>query len=1452
NLKDDNGNVIATTTTLADGSYEFTGLTPGDYSVQFVLPLGSEYSPLNASGDEATDSDADPAMSGMTEVVTLVSGQTNDDLDAGLYEPASIGDFVWLDEDGDGVQDDGEDGVEGVTVNLKDENGKVIASTTTEADGSYEFTDLTPGDYSVQFVLPANNTFSPLNASGDEANDSDADPSMSGMTEVVTLTSGQTNDDLDAGINSIADLNLVKRVDEIFPNVGDIVTFSIIVENDGPNTATGVGVRDSIPNGYNSIDNISDGGMLTDDIMNWTGISIPAGEKITLTFTAEVLPPGENVDYVNIARVEESDQFDPDSEPGNVADTDGDGIIGSEDFDGRKDDDDEDDGDEAWVEPQIADLSLIKSVSNTTPFVGETVTFTISMTNSGPSNATGVDVSDLVPDGYSSISNISDGGILSGSTITWSNLEVNALSTKDLTFTATVEANGNYVNVAQIDAADQFDPDSEPGNPADSNPGGGIGSEDDDGTQDPNDEDDGDDAVVNPLTASVNIEKLTNGFDSDIAPGQLILFLNGTEKPVEWTYQVTNNGSSDLVNLEVVDNIEGDVCVIDELKVGETIECKLTGITKEGMYANVATVTGTPVNPNTGEPTDLTVMDDDPSHYAGVRFNIEQTVSDNLVCPGEEVDVMVAIRLFPTGDPEIDENIEFRNVRFNSEGLMEVLDVNSIYFDENSDPNDDGILTPDEFEFVWNYSLEITENSKYMVTDTFDVFFNDVFVDMMTAKDSIMVDVSEEECSQLGDLVWFDEDADGIKDDNEDGINGITVNLYVDSDKNGEPDNPGMPIETTTTMLNLNTGNNGYYQFTGLIPDGYVVEFVDPSGNYLFSPQDEGADETADSDADPATGFTNNIMLMTGDSNQDVDAGLFLPAFIGNYVWNDENGDGLQGDDENGIPGVTVTLTDENGNEVLDVNGNIVGNETTDGNGEYSFDNLLPGMYIVTFASPDGFIATQQDVLGGTTNTDQGDVDVDSDADPMTGQSHIIDLTAGETDDKIDAGFFEPGSIGDYVWNDEDGDGIQDDDEVGVNGITVNLYTDEDMDGMIEPGQIPLETTSTMNNPIGGSAGFYEFDELPSGKYLVEIEADGYVISNANQGGDDTVDSDIDPNTGVSDMIELGPGEDNNTIDAGIYIGGSIGDLVWNDASGLIADVYEPGIDVGVSGVVVNLLQQQDPLDPNSFVQISTTNTNTNGGYLFEDLPAGNYQVEFILPVGQAFVQPNVGDDNFDSDADPATGLTGVIVLPAGGEDLSNDAGLTLPAVPVELISFTGKWNEERNFTELEWSTATEIDNDYFEIERSFGTTNNFAKIGVVAGNGTTFETQEYGFDDRNIESNGIYFYRLRQLDYDGTFAYSDIIAIRVEREADTEIEIYPNPTIEYFNIDVKTDKQRDITVRLFDMSGKLVSSRYVQAGDVQYENIIRIDVSDLPAGLYNVRTEVGKELFVQQIDVIK
>ena len=128
-VEDADGNIVASTTTDADGLYEFDNLVPGDYIVVFETPTGLVSSPANEGGDDTIDSDN---VGGQTGVINLESGEDDDTNDAGFYAPASIGDQVFLDEDADGIQDPLEEGIPNVVVSLTDENGDPVV----DADGN--------------------------------------------------------------------------------------------------------------------------------------------------------------------------------------------------------------------------------------------------------------------------------------------------------------------------------------------------------------------------------------------------------------------------------------------------------------------------------------------------------------------------------------------------------------------------------------------------------------------------------------------------------------------------------------------------------------------------------------------------------------------------------------------------------------------------------------------------------------------------------------------------------------------------------------------------------------------------------------------------------------------------------------------------------------------------------------------------------------------------------------------------------------------------------------------------------------------------------------------------------------------------------------------------------------------------------------------------------------------
>ena len=151
-------------------------------------------------------------------------------------------------------------------------------------------------------------------------------------------------------------------------------------------------------------------------------------------------------------------------------------------------------------------------------------------------------------------------------------------------------------------------------------------------------------------------------------------------------------------------------------------------------------------------------------------------------------------------------------------------------------------------------------------------------------------------------------------------------------------------------------------------------------------------------------------------------------------------------------------------------------------------------------------------------------------------------------------------------------------------------------------------------------------------------------------GNDDTIDSDVDPTNGMTDVITLEAGDNVTDVDAGVQGPplGKIGDTAWIDSfgNGLLDD-----FEARLGGVNVQLLDADGNV-------IAETTTAIDGTYLFQNLEAGDYQVQFNLPEPFEFTAQDAGDDTLDSDADPVTGRTGIITLDEGEMDLTVDAGV--------------------------------------------------------------------------------------------------------------------------------------------------------------------------------------------------
>jgi photosystem II stability/assembly factor-like uncharacterized protein len=156
------------------------------------------------------------------------------------------------------------------------------------------------------------------------------------------------------------------------------------------------------------------------------------------------------------------------------------------------------------------------------------------------------------------------------------------------------------------------------------------------------------------------------------------------------------------------------------------------------------------------------------------------------------------------------------------------------------------------------------------------------------------------------------------------------------------------------------------------------------------------------------------------------------------------------------------------------------------------------------------------------------------------------------------------------------------------------------------------------------------------------------------------------------------------------------------------------------------------------------------------------------------------------------------------GNSAYSDSVETTTIVPVELTSFTAAANG--NVVELNWSTATELNNQGFEIERK-SINNNFEKIGYVAGFGTTTELKSYSFIDENV-TTGTYTYRLKQIDYDGTFEYSNEVEVEISTPKEFSLnQNYPNPFNPSTKISFNLATDSKVTLKVFDVLGQEVKT---------------------------------------------
>ncbi|MGB4847331.1 MAG: DUF11 domain-containing protein, partial [Saprospiraceae bacterium] len=382
----------------------------------------------------------------------------------------------------------------------------------------------------------------------DQQYDVDSDPSTDDTID--DFNDGIPDDD-EANANlSTADLSLTKTAG-IYNPVTNQIVFTITVLNSGPTTATNVKVTDQLPNGYTYLSNTPSQGSYNNVTGLWTIGTMANGASVTLTITATV-KTGIGLNYTNAAQITDSDQIDPDSNPHT-------GPTVDEDGDGNGDDDDEDN-----VTPIIADLSLTKSVGTFNP-VNNQLVFTITILNSGPNTATGVEVTDQLPSGYTYVSSVPSQGTYNNVTGLWTvGVLANGVS-RTLTITATVKTGNGliFTNAAQVTHSDQIDPDSSPNT-------GPLVDEDGNGNGDDDDEDN-----ATPVIADLSLTKTAGIF-------------NPVNNQLTFTITVLNSGPNDATNVQVTDQLPNGYTYVSNTTSPGTSYNNVTGLWTIGSILNGA------------------------------------------------------------------------------------------------------------------------------------------------------------------------------------------------------------------------------------------------------------------------------------------------------------------------------------------------------------------------------------------------------------------------------------------------------------------------------------------------------------------------------------------------------------------------------------------------------------------------------------------------------------------------------------------------------------------------------------------------------------------------------------------------------------------------------------------------------------------------------------------------
>lgn len=544
-------------------------------------------------------------------------------------------------------------------------------------------------------------------------------------------------------------------------------------------------------------------------------------------------------------------------------------------------------------------------------------------------------------------------------------------------------------------------------------------------------------------------------------------------------------------------------------------------------------------------------------------------------------------------------------------------------------------------------------------------------------------------------------------------------------------------------------------------------------------------------------------------------------GIIGDFVWNDRNGDGIQNSGEPGIPNATVTLYNSEGG--------FISNTVTDGTGRYLFRDVLSGDYYIEFNAGTGFIPTFPNI--GSPSTDNNITGAFG-----LGTTNLFTVIGGTEDLTIDGGFYQCSKIGSYVWYDVNKNDIRDLVENGINGLRVELYRNSN-------GWSLFDFQYTGNNPDPtkpSDDGWFEFCAPPGNYYLKFILPPNNLLVPVKPfiGTDKNRDSDVNNANGpvTTPSFALGSGQNKTDLGAGFYPMAQAGNLVWLDEnSDGIQDQNEPKI----SGVKVEAYYAEN----NQF--ITSAMTNESGVYNLEYLPQDEVYYRFTLPSNLNYIAtyPNFGDDRSNSDVDHSYGpnTTRKIKMISDQKNVNIDFGVAaFSALPVKWSYINVEKGEKGNL--VQWGTEYEINLSHYEVERLVGNEREYTAISEkIQPNRGQELIKKYEFFDLNT-SIGWHHYRVKQTDYDGKFTYSDIKSVL--NEGEMEVSVYPNPMTDKLNVDFSLLKKSEVKISVTGIKGETLTQLSNTKLFEEGKHAVTLDMTSYSAGSYTISIEINGNSF--------